>query len=365
MITLTETMVDIADCHTTLFYLSGQQPPASHSISLGLKDQFDQLHSSVKGDGTTAYADVFPGQPATIVDKVRHAYEPNKYWRRYADNDDFPTYGVEPWNQLLPLLLSLNSHIKFVNDGSFKMKVSPVPRVLLYPFGWSTWLSLRLTGPHTLPDLSKLVQYVFNQKAFEIDGGAGPVTLRDYFRTVASGVRPDIFGGLNTQDISSQDLITVTTVIAKNGGSPAFKSLQPPDSDDLLRIVKPEGPPPKKGFQSYVHYLSATDQLEVVIMDELSRFIWLEHLLKPVGRNRVWVSCYHANSVRTLVHALQMHRLIQRAGKKKIDLSAPLLELLETAHTQLTSPGYRNVSLRAFLETDDVKASIKKVENLV
>ncbi len=362
MSTLTETMVDVADCHTTLYYFS-KNPPAPAPLSLGTKDGYEKLHLSVRGDGTTGYVDL-TGEAGTITNRVLHAYrKKSKYWTRFAGEDGFPIYNVKPWDQVLPLELSLQSRVEFVNDGTFKFKVSPLPSTLIYPFGWSTWLSLRLTSAHTFSDLSRFVQYIFNAKAFKVDGGQA-LSLREYFTTVAAGIRADVFGDTNTNDTSSPQFVLVTTVIAKHGGTPVLKLLTPQQQLELLRIIKPEGPAPKKDFNSYVHPASANDPLQFVIMNDLSRFIWLENLLKSVGQNRVWLGCHHDNTMRSLVHALQLHRLISVTSSNKQDLSDPLLELLQAGMGQLSAPGYKNLSLRVFLESPEVKASIDKVKNL-
>jgi hypothetical protein len=363
MSTLTETMVDVADCRTTLYYLS-KNPPAQAPLSLGTRDGYEELHETVRGDGTTGYVDL-TGTAGTIINRVFHAYrKKSKYWTRFAGDDGFPIFNVKPWDRILPLEVSLLSRVEFVNDGTFKFKVSPVPTVLIYPFGWSTWLSLRLTSAHTISDLSRFVQYVFNGKAFKVNGGQA-LTLREYFTTVGAGIRADAFGGDKNANISSsQQFVLVTTVIAKHGGTRVLKLLTPEEQLEMLRIVKPEGPPPKKDFNSYVYPASAKDPLQFVIMNDLSRFIWLENLLQSVGQNRVWLGCHHDNTTRSLIHALQLHRLISVSSGNKQDLPAQLLELLETSKQQLSSPGYKNLSLRVFLESPEVKASIEKVNNL-
>ena len=362
MTTLTETMVDVADCRTTLYYLS-KNPPAPAPLPLGTRDGYEELHLSVRGDGKTGYVDL-TGTAGTIVDRVLHVYrKKSKYWTRFAGDDDFPTYNVKPWDRVLPLEVSLQSRVEVVNNGSFKFKVSPLPTTLIYPFGWSTWLSLRLTSAHTFSDLSQFVQYIFNAKAFRVDGGPA-LSLREYFSTISAGVRADVFGDKHTNDTSSPQFVLVTTVIAKHGGSPILKLLTPQQQLEMLRIVKPEGPPPKKDFNSYVYPASAKDPLQFVIMNDLSRLIWLENLLTSVGINRVWLGCHHDNTMRSLIHALQLHRLISVSSGNKQDLSAPLLELLQAAKGQLSSPGYKNLSLRVFLESPEVKASIEKVNNL-
>jgi len=362
MTTLTETMVDVADCHTTLYYLS-KTPPAHAPLSLGNRDDYRHLHELIRGDGTTGYVDL-TGTAAEIIDRVVHSYrKKSKYWTRFVGDDSFPQYSVKPWERVLPLQASLKSRVEFVNNGTFNFKVSPLPTVVIYPFGWSTWLSLRLTSAHTLSDLSRFVQYIFNAKAFKINGGPA-LSLREYFTAVADGIRADVFGDKDTNDSSSPQFVLVTTVIAKHGGSPPLKLLTPDEQLEMLRLVKPEGPPPKKDFESYVKPASSKDPLQFVVVNDLSRFIWLENLLKGVGQNRVWLGCHHHNTMRSLVHALQLQRLITLSSGDKRQLSQPLLELLQAGKERLSTPGYRNLSLQVFLESPEVKAAIEKVNNL-
>lgn len=365
MTTLTETMVDVADCRTTLYYLS-KNPPADSPLQLGTKSGYQNVHSSLPSGGSTAY-DQLVGKPGEIINRLSHVYQKNKYWRRFTGDDDFPFSIVKPWDTILPLEASLKSRVEFVNNGNFKFKVSPLPTVLIYPFGWSTWLSFRLTSAHSLSDLSAFVQYLFNNKAFKVDDGQGGSTvlsLREYFATIAAGIRADVFGDKDTNDKSYQQFVLVATVIAKHGGSPSLKLLTPEEKLEILRIVKPEGPPPKKDFESYIHPASPNDPLQFVIANDLGRFIWLEHLLKPVGPNRVWLNCHHNNTARSLIHALHLHRLISASGSNKQNWPEPLLELLQASSGQLSSPGYKNLSLQVFLATEEVKASIEKVANL-
>ena len=364
MTTLTETMVDVADCHTTFYHLS-KNPPANPPLSLGTKNGYENLQASLPAEASRGYVDL-AGKPGAIIDRLSRVYQRNKYWRRFTDDDEFPFSTVTPWESILPVKASLKSRVEFINNGNFKFKVSPLPAILIYPFGWSTWLSFRLTSPHGISDLSAFVQYVFNGKALKVDDvkGSAVLSLREYFATASTGIRADVFGDKNTNDKSYQQFVLVTTVIAKHGGSPSFKIFTPAQKLEILRIVKPEGPPPKKDFDSYVHPASPNDPFQFVIMNDLGRLIWLEHLLKPVEPNRIWVRCHHNNTVRSLIHALHLHRLISMASANKQDSSAPLLELLQASLGQLSSPGYKNLSLRTFLESDDVKASIEKVKNL-
>jgi len=376
MTTLTETMVDIADCHTTLYYLKGTQPPATAPLSLGSEQDYEALHNVLSDTLPQPYSEIRPGHESVIVNTISPSYSDNKYWRRYTGDESFPYSGHDAWKRLLPLRASLKSRVKFVDSsGSFNFKVSPLPSVLVYPFGWSTWLSLRLTGAHTLEELSRFVQYIFSHKPFQLEApatGSPPAefSVRDYFSHVAQGIRADIFGGSDTKDSSTEDLILATTVLAKKGGSPALAALSQAEQGHLLRIVKPEGPPPAKAFQTYVRQLIVNRQFEFVILNDFARFIWIEHLLTPndelrrTGQAHAWLGCHHNNTVRSLSTALHLHQLIRAADSNRKKLSAPLIELLEAASARLQSPGYKNASLRLFLESSDVADSIKKVGSI-
>jgi hypothetical protein len=150
----------------------------------------------------------------------------------------------------VPIEVTLKLRIEVVLDTRFNFAVKPIPRVLLYPFGWSTWISLLLVGEHTLAELAEFLPYIFSEKVFKTSNdsvtpatGHPVLSLRHLFDRVANGMRTDAFGGKETKDFDSQDTVVVTTVLAKHGGSLSLGALSTAEKIYLQRIVKPEGPP--------------------------------------------------------------------------------------------------------------------------
>ena len=365
---LTETMVDMADCRTTLYYLT--TPAGPSALPLRTADAYNELHGSL-ASGSKSLSDLRPGYSAVIIKEVSPAYENSKYWIRATRKDDPENYWVVAWEKILPLECTLKERIDFVSDGSFNFKVSPLPRLLLYPFGWSTHLSLRLQGEHTLEDLSRFVRYLVNEDCIRIrSSGATPadaISVAAYFKHVASGVRADAFGGNKTNDSLSQHPVLVTTVLAKSGPSPSSQTDDDDEKNLMLGIVKPGGASPTGTFGTHVYQRQPDNPLRFVVADDYGRFIWMEHLLGSKGRKRVWLRCHHNNSVISLVHALHLHELIVAVdGEVKFKKGLPdaVLELVDAAYRQLSSPGYKNASLRAFLDEEGVQGSIKTAVGL-
>lgn len=367
MTTLTETAIDLADCHTTLYHLGAQQPAAA-PLQLGTEAGYSALYQAVAAPTRVTYGDVSGGKPGTLMGKLSPVYRKNKYWRRYLGSGDYDFFHESAWGSIIPVEVALSMRVEFIPDARFTFKVSPVPRVLLYPFGWSAWLSLRLTGDHTLGELSGFLQHIFAAKAFRLDPDPAPpaqqpsaYTLHEVFNHVARGVRADAFGGNKTKDFDSQELIAGTTVFAKHGGSPSLGALKPAEQAEILRIVKPDGPAPKGQLIDYVFRRDPDELRQYVVINDHKRFIWLEHLLVPEGRNYEHLRCYHNNTFHSLIQMRHLFELILMAGKQTV-LSDLLKELVQTAITNLETPNYANASVKEFLKDPAVANAIKKLK---
>ena len=132
-----------------------------------------------------------------VLKTIATAYHPNNYWFTATGLDNIANFPFNAWEFILPLECTLKERIE-IDPNGFTFKISPIPRVLLYPFGWSTKLSIRVTKDHTLEQLSSFVQYVVNQPCIRIrkPAGTAPVAamrLKDYFARIAEGVRADVF----------------------------------------------------------------------------------------------------------------------------------------------------------------------------
>jgi hypothetical protein len=347
MVTLTETQVDLADQHTTLFYLGSRPPAAPLPFSTAAK--YNKLHDLLATQLGWTYGDVRRGAEGVVLDKLTPAYGDYKYWHRFLDSSQTALYPERAWDDVLPIEATLKCRIACEPGAQFKFDIRPLPRAVIYPFGWSVWVSLRLTGAHTVGDLSALLRAVFTEKVFRLDGAAELISLREFFKFVSAGVRADAFGGeLGTKDIEPPEVTLVTTVLAKHGGSLSPAALSPDVEAQLRRIVSPDGPPGGGPFKELLYLYDEGNPLEYMLSDGQGRFVWIEHLLNPVGRNYKHLRCYHHNTFRSLVHARHLCSLITAMAKQKTRTDHAV-SLAQAAADALQQRRYRNAGLEVFL----------------
>lgn len=360
-------MVGVADCRTTLYYLS--TPPAASALPFASEDAYNGFHANL-ALAVRKFADVRPGYTAKMLRDIAPAYSNNKYWKTATGLDDLTTYWASAWSSLLPLQCRLLERME-IEPGGFDVKISPRPVVLLYPFGWSTKVSIRLAGEHSLETLSKFVDYLANKKCIRVVEANGKrsnlLLLSEYFSRVATGVRADAFGNNQTGDKFAKDLIYVTTVLQKIGLSPTSN----PDEDEknvMLKIVSPVGVLPSGGLGDYVYQRDFQEPRDFVLFRKNGRFIWTEGLLDTTDlQNRIRLECRYHNSLHTMAHAQHLCDLINQTLAIPTDaksLPKPLLSLIYRAANQLSKPGYENASLKAFLNTEETQLAIKKVSDL-
>jgi hypothetical protein len=363
MTVLTETLIDVADRHTTLYYLGS--PPARHPLPFANSKGYRALHRRLADRGRMDYGDVTPGRASAILGYLKPAYAPNGYWRRYLGAWSYTKYAYPDlaWAHLLPILGVPTRRVEVVLDPRLSLKVSPLPRILLYPFGWSTWLSLRVLGPHSIADLAALLGQLFGGNLLRFDGELDGFTLSKLFDAISGGVRAEAFGGDRTSDFDSQDVAVVVTVIAKYSGSPSLGALGTTERTNLRRIVRPYGPPPGGSFDEHVYRLQPGDDLEYLVYDNHGRFLWIEHLLEPFKSEQRALRCYHNNTFMSLVQAWHLHGLLVAVAQQN-PLSSTAFNLTKFAIPYLESPPYRCASLVQFLQGADVKAALAKAITL-
>lgn len=354
MTTLKETVIELGDRHTTLYYFD---KPKSAPLPFADAGEYRQLHKTLAAPKRTEYSDVHPGGKGAILGKLAPAYGTYKYWPRHLSSNDYSSYPDRAWDYLLPIKSTLTTRIEWALGAEFTFLVRPVPTVLLYPFGWSTRINLLITGSHVVADLVALLQRLLTAKVFTLDQGPSPLSLSEFFSHVAEGVRTDAFGGKATKDTESSDPFIVTTVMVKHGGSAAIAALSAEGRNQMLRLVRPDGPLPGHPFKEHVFQFPAPNALDYIVFDDLSRFNWMEHLLKPEGRNHNWLECYHNNSFLSMVQADHYRALLEEAGKRK-SLPESLYWVARSAARYLESPGYKNASLVAFLKDPTINNTL-------
>jgi hypothetical protein len=362
----TEVMVEVADCHTTLYHF-GSTPPQNPLLPLADAPSYASLYSKIVAAKAVTYA-ALSGQPGVMLKKLSPIYRKNDYWNYFFGNDDLAQYPGRAWEFLVPILCTINSHVDYALGAKSNITVSPVPYVVLYPFGWSNCLSLRLQGDFALKDLADFNVSLFADKSFTIAAAtsgqpATPVSVRDLFAKMSNGVRADAFGGTLANDFAPREPTVVTTIMASYSGNLTLNGLGGNEVQSLLRIVKPEGPPPSGKLTDYVHRLQPGDKEKYVVMNNYGRFTWMQDLLASVGRNHQHLRCNHNNTFNSLVHARHLYQLLTQAVNLN-SLPASLAPLAKRANEALGLPSlyYKSASLRGFLLDPAVAAVRKKME---
>jgi hypothetical protein len=356
---LTETVIDIADQHTTLFYLKKKSKDSP--LPFTRANGYNSLHKSIAGKGRD-FSDVHPQDQAQTLKRLSPAYANYKYWSRILLSDQVESYAQRAWADLLPITASLIPRIDILKAPKVNCRVTPVPRVTLYPFGWSTWISVRILGAHTIDELAEFVESTFNSPVFQFAASKSPVTLEQAMRQISDGVRADAFGG-DVNDKMPSELTLVTTVLAKHNGSPSVAAAGAYEPA-LRRMINPKNPLSTKKFADLAYRFDPNDPFEFMLNDDHLRFIWLEHLLNPDERNHKLLRCYHQNSFRLLVHARHLLGLMNEAVTQKVR-TVPLLELVDGAVRFLDEPVFRNASFVAFLDDPKVDKSLQRASKWV
>lgn len=368
MTMFTEVMVEVADCHTTLYHL-GATPPQSPPLPMMDAPSYTSLYSKIAAAGSGDYSNL-SGRPGVMLKKLSTIYRKNDYWHYFFANNDLTQYPGRAWEFLVPIRCTINLHVDFALGGKFNLNVSPVPYVVLYPFGWSNCLSLRLQGNLALQDLAAFNTSLFAEKSFTIPSSAAgqpatPVSVEDLFAKMSDGVRADAFAQTLADEFAPKEPIIVTTIMASYDGNLKLKGLSAKEMQDLLRIVKPEGPLPSGSLSDKIHRLQPDDKEKYVVMNNYGRFTWMQDRLVPAGRNYQHLRCNHNNTFNSLVHARHLYQLLTRA----VNFNSPpaaLGSLAKRANDSLGLPSlyYNSASLRGFLLDPDVKAIRKKMDKL-
>jgi hypothetical protein len=354
-----KTSVEISDRHTVLNHLG-----ASPRLRIGARADFTKLCVDLdKGTKTplpVAYQTLV-GTKGSVVDNLRPGWRKEKFWYRTLATDNARLLAKKAWSRSGPIQAK-PPRIDCTAGEPYKCKVTPLPRILIFPFGWSTTVSLRITGPHDLGTIASIVADVHSKPVFGRGGVA--VTLRDLLNTFSDGVRDDVFLGPDTDDTGGQeDPFTVTTVLAR-GTHPGLSlgGLQRAEIDAIRRIVKPLGGLPEGPFSAEIRERGKTSGPQnFLVFGESGTFIWLAKLLKttPEERYAAHLRCYHNNTHHALLIARHQVALVARLVAEKA-LDAERVELLRGAIDLLETPGYRCAALERFVAQPWVQEKIKQ-----
>jgi hypothetical protein len=233
--------------------------------------------------------------------------------------------------------------------AGWSFTVSPILVVWLFPFGWSTWVSLRVVGEHRLTDLADLLAHVTRGRAIQWSSQPPPIFLNELLDRIAEGVRSDAFAGDDTADSAAKNLTIVTSVLAKHGGSPSVGALTARDEQLMWRLIHPHGPS-SSGLADHVFRCDPNDELEFGLRDDRTCFLWLEHRLRPEERNRDKLRHFHQNTFRSLVQAAHLQALVQAIDAAPTPSSRySVLRLVAVAELRTLPQRYASPILASYL----------------
>jgi hypothetical protein len=360
-----QTIVDLADCHTTLYHMVDPRP-AEEPLPIGSRESYENLYQRLSRQRKLDYAEASTSRIGTILRRVEPAYSEDKFWHRYLGSDNYESYPSLAWDSFLPIQASLSARVECLTHPDLGCKVSPIPRVLLFPFGWSTWISMLITGDHTLSSLSSFIQSLFRDPVFSVSDSPSSFSLGRLFSHVAEGIRADAFGGPRTADSSTPDILAVVTVLAKRHGALSWRGFSPDEQRVVRLIVRPTGPPRTDPFDSQVCELDRENgELNFVVTDAFARFIWSQRLLRSHGRNARHLRCYHNNSFRSFVLAWHQLALLDTVLAQRPRLPPALRQLVQSAVFKLSRPPYRSASLLSFLGTPAIDRTLEAAGRLL
>jgi len=377
--TLRESIIDVADQHTTLDHIGKKGAAAARGRSTGrprgkvagaaplpleTATQYRGLFVQMAGK-TVAYSDV-RGSAGKVLERLGPAYEDNKFWHRIVPRTGLDQFPSSAWWRMLPIEARLTQKVSFVGDPSWTQKFSPVPRVLLFPFGWSAWLSLKVSGAHSIRDLGDVVRHLFTGRCLQPDGTANPVSLDQYMSQVGDGVRSDAFGA-GAKDVSNPELFAATTALSKSGPSPALGALTDDDQTLLVRLVRPDDRPSARTFSEFVMNLVPADGLNYVLRADRKYCLWCERKLGGDKRSGIQVRCYHNNTFSSLVRVGHLQTLLNQASTRPRNASLDELvaaaldessRLLHPGTDEMSTPYYKNAALKEFSGIADLQKSV-------
>jgi hypothetical protein len=368
------TKVDFVNVTTSLHHFAAGTG-AKTGIALGDPQAHQLLHNRlVSASSELRHTDLFPGVSPGILDYYAPGYARDVYWSRFLGlkRYQYATYPEQAWRNFLPMAAKLSVRVECQFAPELGWDVRPEPIVWIWPSGWATWISFVLRHKHTLEDVDAFVQRALTEQSLTVSGAAQPMTLRDLFGFIDSGVQQQFFGGAAAPAFSSSDeTLIVVTVLERAYGTLPWKSLTPARQETMRRILRPEGVPSDRPFTKLVVPLSRlrvgrSDGLNnYVVIDDFGRFIWSDLLMRPIERNQSYLKCYHNTSVRAFVQAWHMLSLARVVLQEDSELTEPLRAALEGAMANLKSPKHINASSAALLRATETQETIAQVETLL
>ena len=314
-------------------------------------DQFDQTFEETAG------------RSAKTLGTLSIPYSEERFWRWYLPGRDIDEYSECGWTHFLPLVASLVPRIKFL-DSQFGCKVSLIPKVHLFPSGWTIVLSLQVTGEHDQKTLAEIIRDVFRGgKVFQWEPGSEQMSLRPVLSRISSGVRTDVFA--DDPVTSSEGRVDLVTTVLDCGRKTWSKALATTrDKEHVATIVRPEGVP-LDVTKACVEVTSANPSTNFWVVDEHGFLLWYQKLLfSRYRQDHIRLECYHNNTTRAIMMYWQERGLLELMLREKDQIDRRLKRLGEYAWNLLSAsrPSYWNRALEASLADDALQPILKASE---
>ncbi|MCX6006676.1 MAG: hypothetical protein NTZ34_05375 [Chloroflexi bacterium] len=350
-----QTRIDIADFHTTLYFLQGTSGVASN-LGIDTPQAYESLYRAIAEtkDAGYSYQEAISGNQGKVFDRLHSVY--SKFWQKYLHYGDERTFTKYAWEGFIPIRVSLQPKLSFDPIFQPECKVSPVPKVILFPFGWSNWLSLLVNGKHSLSSLASMVTNIFNQPVFTFPGAKGPVKLQDWFDYVADGTCCDAFGGYDAVYHKQELLVTVTVLVRGTGFLSTGRLSTTSDLPALQDLVCSIPGLDSKRIRDQIYKIQGN--LNFVVWDDYGCFIWFYKLMDTADKgNYRRLNCYHRNTFQALMLGWHQVKLLEEALFRIKGAPVSGLEgLLQGAVTTLMHPPYVSAGVHPLIKGAEVKA---------
>jgi len=362
-----KTRIEIGDFHINIDNFL-QEPYIIPPLNVFTPDSYSTFCESLMEAGTTGldYQKVSNGRQGKIVKKFYMYYKSDSFWRKCAPGFSNNNYAWKAWSSFIPVKTTISTRIVYAPENREQYKVSVAPKVFLFPFGWSTWLSFFVAGPHDLQDLSVLVKSIFNDPVFIASHSQTPLGLNSIWTDIASKIHDDIFGGEERYIRNPDETFVITTVMGKGAGSLSCRALDPDtDQPALHGIIDPWSSAVSKISQENIYVRKNESVFDFLVRDKRGFFNWQYHLMDGQKINNNKLDCYHRNTFISLMLAKLQVELLKTKIENREKFIPEFDTILENALVTLKDKPYKNASLLFFLGTDDIKTLLEKASVLL
>jgi hypothetical protein len=363
-----KTRIDIFDFHINVdnFLLDSHYTPP---IEIFTEDSYATLCFNIDcyRDMGMGFSLATKGRSSVIINKLYNFYKNKPFWNQYELGLSKNNFMEKAFLNFIPISTSLIPFINLKpnNRAGFTTRLSP--RVLLFPFGWSTWIDILVTGDHGLESLASLLKGVFTDAIFSLDSNITYQRMEDVLVDFTDKIRDDVYGGNDRCIRNLQEKFIITSVLGRSAGYLSCDALDSDTDDPFLHTIINPGNS-THGSLSQKHIFpgkKGEPSLNFLAWDKCGIFNYQNDLLNGPKENLNRLECYHGNTWKSLVLAKLQRELlevkIQSSDKK---FTAVFDTLLKNALHKLETLPIRNASLRHYLESDEVTTTIKNARLL-